>query len=148
MPIPASAAGRSAGSAVARASTRRLMAYAAGIGAEDDCYFDDTAGIIGHPAYCVSIEWPVVSGAGYLVAIGRPPDAPRGAIHVLQDSRFHRVIRAGEELSTAARIAQVRQTRAGSEPTRNVIPRLIPGEHPWNGTQVREVWLPRPAGGT
>ena len=65
MAIPASAAGREAGEALAEASPRRLMAYAAGIGADERCYFDDLRpeGIIGHPAFCVSLEWPVVSGA-------------------------------------------------------------------------------------
>ncbi len=92
------------------------MAYAAGIGADEPCYFDDLRpqGIVGHPAFCVSLEWPVVSGAGYLAAIGRPAHAPRGAIHVLQDSRFHRPIRANEALLTRARIAQVRETSAGA----------------------------------
>ena len=113
MPIRASAAGRNAGSITAEASTRRLMAYAAGIGTQDECYFDDFGSIIGHPAFCVSLEWPVVSGAGYLVAIGRSADAPRGAIHVLQDSRFHRPICPGDFLRTTARIAQVRQTGVG-----------------------------------
>lgn len=113
MPISAAAGGRDAGSLAAGASVRRLMAYAAGIGAEDECYFDDERGVVAHPAFCVSLEWPVVSSLAYLAAIGRPADAPRGAIHVLQDSRFHRLIRAEEALLTCARIAQVRQTSAG-----------------------------------
>ena len=98
------------------------MAYAAGIGATEACYFDDLGpqGIVGHPAFCVSLEWPVVSGAGYLSAVGRAPDAPRGAIHVLQDSRFHRPIRAGESLRTCARIVEVRQTGAGALVTSRV----------------------------
>ena len=113
MAIRASAAGRDAGSAMAEATTRRVMAYAAGIGASDECYFDDERGVVAHPAFCVSLEWPVVSGPGYLAAIGHSAHAPRGAVHVLQDSRFHRLIRAGDSLRTQARIAQVRQTSAG-----------------------------------
>ena len=113
MPISAAAAGRDAGSLDAEATARRLMAYAAGIGAEDACYFDDEGDLVGHPAFCVSLEWPVVSGAGYLAAIGRSTDAPRGAVHVLQDSRFHRPIRIGDRLRTRARIAQVARTSAG-----------------------------------
>ena len=113
MTISASAAGRDAGSVTEEATARRVMAYAAGIGAEDECYFDDERGAIAHPAFCVSLEWPVVSGPGYLAAIGRSADAPRGAVHVLQDSRFHRTVSAGEKLMTKARIAQVRQTSAG-----------------------------------
>ncbi len=115
MPIPATCQGREAGAATFEASTRRLMAYAAGIEATDECYFDDLreGGIIGHPAFCMSFEWPVVSGPDYLAAIGRSADVPRGAVHVLQDSHFHRPIRAGDALHTRARIAQVRQTRVG-----------------------------------
>lgn len=122
MPIPAHAQGREAGAATTEASTRRLMAYAAGIEAADECYFDDLreGGIVGHPAFCMSLEWPVVSGPAYLAAIGRSPDAPRGAVHVLQDSHFHRPIRAGELLRTRARIAQVRQTRVGALVTSRV----------------------------
>ena len=113
MPIPAAAVGCEAGSAIVSASTRQLMAYAAGIGASHERYFDDLQGIVAHPAFCVSLEWPVVSGPEYLAAIGRAPSSPRGAIHVLQDSRFHRPIRAGDRLRTEARIAQVRQTGVG-----------------------------------
>lgn len=113
MAIAASAAGRAAGSAETEVTTRRLMAYAAGIGAEDECYFDDSGGLIGHPAFCVSLEWPVVSGPDFLAAIGQPLGSPRGAIHVLQDSHFHRAIRPGERLRTCARITQVRQTAVG-----------------------------------
>jgi len=120
--IAAAATGREAGEALVAVSTRRLMAYAAGIGAMEPCYFDDLqpGGIVGHPAFCVSLEWPVVSGAAYLVAIGRPVKAPRGAIHVLQDSRFHRPIRAGDALLTRARVAEVRQTGAGALVTSRV----------------------------
>lgn len=132
MAIPANAVGREAGSATAEASTRRLMAYAAGIDAADACYFDDlrAGGIVGHPAFCASLEWPVVSGAQYLAAIGRAPGVPRGAIHVLQDSRFHRPIRAGETLRTSARIAEVRQTGAGALVTSCVETRDVPGGDP------------------
>lgn len=127
MPIPATAQGRDAGSADFEATTRCLMAYAAGIEANDACYFDDLreGGVIGHPAFCMSFEWPVVSGPAYLEAIGRSPQAPRGAVHVLQDSHFHRPIRAGERLHTAARIAQVRQTRVGALVTSRVDTRRL-----------------------
>lgn len=116
MAIAAAVAGRDAGEGVAEISTRRLMAFAAGIGAEDPCYFDDlrAEGVIGHPAFCASLEWPVVSSPAYLAAIGRPLDGPRGTVHVQQDSHFHRPIRPGDTLRTAARVTQVRQTGAGA----------------------------------
>ena len=116
MGIPAQALGRTAGDAVAQASARRLMAFAAGIGADDPCYFDDLRpeGIVGHPAFCASLEWPVVSGADYRAALGRPAGGPRGTVHVQQDSHFHRPIRSGEALRTSARVVQIRQTGAGA----------------------------------
>ncbi len=137
MAIPANAVGREAGSATTGASTRRLMAYAAGIDAADECYFDDlrAGGIVGHPAFCASLEWPVVSGAQYLAAIGRVPGSPRGAIHVMQDSRFHRPIRAGESLRTSARIAQVRQTGAGA-----LVTSCVETRAEQSGTAVVTTW--------
>jgi len=111
------------------------MAYAAGIGARDECYFDDIVGIVGHPAFCVSLEWPIVSGAAYLAAIGRAAGSPRGAVHVLQDSRFHRPIRAGDLLQTTARIAQVRQTGAGVLVTSRVLT-----QEASSGTPVVTTW--------
>jgi acyl dehydratase len=141
MPIPAGAAGREAGSAVSEATKRRLMAYAAGIDARDACYFDDLAGIVGHPAFCVSLEWPVVSGVEYLAAIGRTEGTPRGAVHVLQDSRFHRPIRAGDLLRTTARIAQVRQTGAGVLVTSRVETREASGGLPVVTTWTAAMFL-------
>ena len=111
------------------------MAYAAGIGARDECYFDDSAGIVGHPAFCVSLEWPIVSGADYLAAIGRTAETPRGATHVLQDSRFHRPVRAGEHLRTSARIVQVRQTRAGA-----LVTSCVETREASNGAPVATSW--------
>lgn len=122
MNIPATAAGRDAGENLAEASLRRLMAYAAGIGAQDECYFDDLApgGLAAHPAFCVSLEWPVVSGPAYVAALGRPAGAPRAAVHVMQDSRFHRPIQAGMRLLTRARIVQVRPSSAGAVVTSRI----------------------------
>ncbi len=143
MPIPAQAQGREAGSATAEASTRRLMAYAAAIEAADECYFDDLreGGIVGHPAFCMSLEWPVVSGPAYLAAIDRSPDAPRGAVHVLQDSHFHRPIRAGELLRTRARIAEVRQTRVGALVTSRVETRAEEDDAPVVTTWTAAMFL-------
>jgi acyl dehydratase len=42
------------------------------------------------------------------------PDEQRRAVHVEQDSTFHRTIQPGDVLITTARIAGLRQTRAGA----------------------------------
>lgn len=150
MPIPAASQGREAGCATFEASTRRLMAYAAGIEAGDECYFDDLreGGVIGHPAFCMSFEWPVVSGPDYLAAIGRSADLPRGAVHVLQDSHFHRPVRAGEKLRTSARIAQVRQTRVGALVTSRVETRSVGDDTPVVTTWTAAMFLKETVDGT
>ena len=55
MTIDAAAAGRAAGTREAEATKRRLMAYAAALGAEDECYFDEEGGGGGHRAFCLSL---------------------------------------------------------------------------------------------
>jgi acyl dehydratase len=95
---------------------RMVLAYAAGLGETDDRYLDDLrpGGIVAPPAYCVVLEWPIVSGARYRQVTGTSAEEAYGAIHVLQDSRFHRPVRPGDRLTTSGRIVQARQTSAGT----------------------------------
>ena len=66
------------------------------------------------PPFCVSLEWPVVSGARARDGLGAAgPERYRG-VHASQDSFFHRPIRPGDELETRGRIASVEPTRAGA----------------------------------
>lgn len=116
MPVASAAAGSQLDSYRERISLRRILAYAAGIGATVPAAFDDdrAGGVVAMPPFCVSLEWPVVSGARARECLGvEGPERFRG-VHAAQDSFFHRPIRPGDELETRGTIAAVRPTRAGA----------------------------------
>ncbi len=116
MPIHATALGQSAGESAVEITARRTLAYAAGIAAEDLCYFDDlrAEGLVAPPPFCVSLEWPLIDGACYREISGTSREEAWSGIHVQQDSAFHRVVRPGDRLRTSARVTQIRPTRAGT----------------------------------
>ena len=89
-----------------RISVRRILAYAAGSAPPAPAFDDDReGGVVAMPPFCVSLEWPVVSGARARDGLGAEGGAlPR--LHASQDSFFHRPIRPGDELETR-RIASV-----------------------------------------
>lgn len=88
-----------------RVSARQMLAYAAGIGDTSPAVFDDAApGFMAHPALCVALEWPVVSDPATTATL--VPDAAdrMRAVHLVQDSTFHRPIRAGDRLVTSGTV--------------------------------------------
>jgi acyl dehydratase len=91
------------------------LAYAAGIGDVGPKTFDDAAeaGMMAPPSFCSVLEWPVLS-QGRARLSGLSEAERRRAVHVEQDSVFHRPIRPGDRLSTGARIVAGRATRAGA----------------------------------
>lgn len=97
-------------------STRRLLAYAAGIGETNGRYFDDAAaeGIVAHPAFCVALEWPVALAMRHHPRFALPRQEALRAVHAGQDSIFHRPIRPGDCLSTVATLLQIRQIKPGA----------------------------------
>ena len=116
MPISSAAAGSLLDTSRERISVRRILAYAAGIGASGSPAFDDDreGGVVAMPPFCVSLEWPVVSGPRARDGLGAAgPERYRG-VHASQDSFFHRPIRPGDDLETRGRIASVEPTRAGA----------------------------------
>ena len=116
MPIASAAAGSLLDTCRERISLRRILAYAAGIGATVPAAFDDdrAGGVVAMPPFCVSLEWPVVSGAKARDCLGAAPDEQRRGVHAGQDSFFHRPIQPDDDLETRGTIAAVRPTRAGA----------------------------------
>ena len=116
MALRASAVGQNLGESVVDVTPRMTMAYAAGLGEDAECYMDDLRadGVVAPPPMCVILEWPVINGRGYREASGTSAEEAWGSIHVLQDSRFHRLVRPGDRLRTTGRVIQVRQTSAGA----------------------------------
>jgi acyl dehydratase len=118
MPLRTDAIGSKHGPHSTTVSARALLAYAAGIGETGERFLDDArpGGIVAFPAYCVSVEWPVVRVGG------GTPEHPLGVsrqemlrgVHAIQDSCFHRPIRPGDRLSTESQVVEIGSTRAGA----------------------------------
>jgi acyl dehydratase len=116
VPIQSTAAGSSLDTSRERISVRRLLAYAAGIGATTPVAFNDDreGSVVAMPPFCVSLEWPVVSGARAREGLGAERAEAYRGVHASQDSFFHRPIRPGDDLETRGRIAAVQPTSAGA----------------------------------
>jgi acyl dehydratase len=116
MPYPAHIVGGAVPAQSRLMSPRRLLAYAAALGAEETCFLDDArdGGPVALPMICVSNEWPVVLATRALLDGALTPAESLRGVHAAQDSLFHRPIRASETLHTGARILGVRATRAGA----------------------------------
>jgi acyl dehydratase len=116
LPIQSAAAGSPLDTSRERISVRRLLAYAAGIGATSQiAFYDDReGGVVAMPPFCVALEWPVVSGARARHVLGAEHAEARRGVHASQDSFFHRPIRPGDELETRGGIAAVQPTSAGA----------------------------------
>src|SRR6185369_3820493 len=116
MAIPSNIVGSDIGESVVTVTPRMIMAYAAGLGANEECYLDDlrAGGIVAPPPFCVVLEWPLVSGPRYRQTTCTTDSEGWGSIHVTQDSQFHQPIRPGRTLVTSGRIVQVRPTSAGA----------------------------------
>jgi acyl dehydratase len=92
---------------------RWLMAYAAALGETDARYFDTgtASGPLAHPLFPVCYEWPPAVELRERV-IGEVISP--FSVHATHDLVIHRLPRAGDRLSTTARIVEVRAVKAGS----------------------------------
>jgi acyl dehydratase len=89
------------------------MAYAAGLGETDARYFDTTTatGPVAHPLFAVCYEWPpAVELRETVIGTAIAPLS----VHATHDLVIHRPPRAGDELSTTARVVEVRPIKAGT----------------------------------
>lgn len=116
MPVRSAIVGCVSEPHVCEVSTRRLLAYAAGLGETDACYFDDAAvpGIVAHPAFCVTLEWPVALAMRAHPLCALPRQEAIRAVHAAQDSIWHRPIRPGDRLRTTGTLIQVRAMKPGA----------------------------------
>ncbi len=97
-------------------TARRLMSYAASLGATEDVYLNDLrdGGIIGLPTYVISPEWQVMNGAPYREVLGADNAQMWRCIHVQQDSTIFKPLRPGAHVITRGKICALRQTRIGA----------------------------------
>lgn len=108
--------GRTVVSRQVEASTRRLLAFAAGIGAVEDAFLDDarSGGIVAAPGYHCSFEWPCILSDGYLDAIGITRQRLlQTMLHGFQDTHFLAPIRPDRSYRSSLRIVGMRQIAPG-----------------------------------
>lgn len=115
MPFNADLAGATWGPIRWEMTPRRALAYRAALAPDDAAGLDDAApgGLFALPMQVVSPEWALV-----LMAREHPDQTltaaeGRRAVHAGQDSRFHRSIRAGDQLELTATLLGARSSRAG-----------------------------------
>jgi len=116
MPIRSTAIGTQTKPQVVAITPRLLLAYASGLGECHPPYFDDAAatGIVGHPAFCVVLEWPVTLMLREAESLGISGEEKTRGVQAAQDSIFHRPIRPGDRLRTVASLVQIRRIRPGA----------------------------------
>ena len=115
MPFPSAKVGLQLDPFDVDLTTRRVLAYAAGLGAGEAAFLDDarTDGLQALPFQCVSPEWPVVLSMRRLLADSLSPAEAQRAVHAVQDSTFHRPMRPGDRLVTVGRLMAVSRIRSG-----------------------------------
>jgi acyl dehydratase len=116
MPFPTSLVGATTLPSVLPVDVRATMAYAAGIDDLNPAYLDTTrpGGVIAHPLFPVSPEWPVVLAAGRLAPEVLTAAEARVGLHVAHDLAIHRLVRPGDELATTATVDSIAEHRAGA----------------------------------
>jgi len=99
-----------------RVSARWCLAFAASLGFDGAAYMDDSlpGGPMVPPCFCVGPEWLLAGGEGRIAALGVTGEERRRAVHVLQDSEFHRPFAIDRAAVVVARIAEIRATSAGA----------------------------------
>ena len=115
MPFNADLAGTTWGPIRWDMTSRRALAYRAGLAPQDAAGLDDAApeGLFALPMQVVSPEWVLVLMAREHAGQTLTLEEGRRAVHAGQDSVFHRPIRAGDELEVAATLLGARTSRAG-----------------------------------
>lgn len=97
-------------------SQRRLMSYAAALGATEDVYMNDLRpeGIVALPSFVVSPEWEIMNGSAYRAILNQDDAGMWRCIHVQQDTRFISPITPGLCLVTQGFIGELRSTKIGT----------------------------------
>jgi acyl dehydratase len=96
-----------------RVDSRWLMAYAAGLGDSNGRFYDTLtpAGPVAHPLFAVCYEWPP------LVALRESligEDLAPFSVHATHDLVISRMPRAGEDVTTSARVVAIERRRSGT----------------------------------
>lgn len=107
MPLPATIVGRSTEPVIHEIDAEWLAAFAASI--------DDRAETaVAHPLFPVCVEWAAVTAAARLDDGALLPDERRRGIHATHDLTIHRLLRAGDVLTTIATVEALAAHRRGT----------------------------------
>lgn len=96
---------------------RRTMNYAAAIGDNNPCYFNDEnpEGVIAHPMFCVAVTWPISERIWeYTDGFEFPEEILFTQVHYTEHLQIHRPIRPGDRLTVKGRIAATLPHKAGT----------------------------------
>ena len=115
MPFPTDRVGTRLQAYELELTTRKILAYAGGLGASEAAYLDDVQepGLRALPFLCVSPEWPVLLSMRHLLDDALPPEEARRGVHAIQDSTFHRPMRPGDRLVTEGQLVSATRIRSG-----------------------------------
>jgi len=98
-------------------SWRETMNYAAAVGDNNPCYFDDERmdGIIAPPMFCVAVTWPVTEKLEEFLEPGLlPAEISATKVHYTEHVEFYRPVRPGDMLTVKGKIAAILPHRAGT----------------------------------
>ncbi|MFN0093018.1 MAG: MaoC/PaaZ C-terminal domain-containing protein [Acidimicrobiales bacterium] len=117
MPVPSAAVGVPVEVITHEVTARWLMAYAAALDDYNPAYLDTRrpGGVVGHPLFPVCVEWDSMLAARRLPlyeAVLSADEARRG-VHATHDSVVHRLVRAGDVLTTHAEVVGVEARKPG-----------------------------------
>lgn len=99
---------------------RWTMAFAAALGDRADHYFDTTqpGGVVAHPLFAVCPEWEViVASRSKSTDLGMTNAEVLTAVHATHDVRVHRLVRAGDRLTTQLDIVAATDISPGARVT-------------------------------
>lgn len=117
MPLSSATVGISGEPLVQEIEARWTMAYCAGLGDTLPCYLDTRRpeGVIAHPLFPVCFEWPVLLAARrFLGNESLTADESLRGVHATHDLILHRIVRAGDRLTTCATIVGVERRKPGA----------------------------------
>ena len=108
MPIPASIIGRSTAPVTQAVDAEWLSGFAASVAPDGVDHFDT------HPLFPVCLEWPAVIAAARLDDGALHDDERRRGVHATHDLTVHRLLRAGDVVTTTATVEGLEPRRRGT----------------------------------
>lgn len=116
MPLNAELVGATTAAVQHSVDERWIMAYAASLGDYNPRYLDtENHLVVAHPVFPVCVEWPAILDTRHLADDQSltATEAARG-VHAAHDLHIFAPIKAGDELSTTARMVDIKAIKPGA----------------------------------